>query len=531
MQKIFVSYRRADSADVTGRVCDYLRNHFGDEVLFKDVESIPYGQQFPAVIEEAIAQCDVLLAIIGARWISITAHDGKRRLDHPGDFVRHEIVSALEREKTVVPVLVHGAPMPTPAQLPADLQALPTTNAAFVRPDPDFAADMARLCRHLEDHAGFLTAVAKRRRYALARRHELDGDYEQARHDYLEYFKYDLPFIDPHLRFCDFLKAREGRADAREIYAHATAGCEAIASRLAAIGLLPAARREQAYAAISNEHPDLAPAWYLRSGLYSADRLGDRSLDEIRRERDLLTRFVELDEAGQLAGHFIDAELVTRWRNDALERLEATRHQAGVLEQPLSVVWTPANDGWHGTIQIFEPALEIFWRAPATTTFVATGNSRVRDYATGQVRPNTHVLLASDQPAGEGALQYTNLDGRLVGPFKVYFDPQANALSSGKEILELTRQGWVEFRDWDERLLLYFSHLLAYRGVLSRIEYGLDCDEPDRDFSFPAAEASGVASITPDMAISVEVPQRTRYVTVRVTFIDGSQSRKMRFSR
>lgn len=531
MQKIFISYRRADTADVTGRVCDYLREHFGDEVLFKDVDSIPFGEQFPEAIEEAIAGCEVLIAMIGAQWLSITGRDGKRRLDNPNDFVRREVASAFAQGKTVVPVLVHGAPMPAASQLPGELEALPTTNAAPVRPDPDFASDMARLCRYLEDGAGFFTEAAQRRRYTRARRHELDGDYGAARADYLEYFGFDLPYLDPHLRFCDFLKVQEGRDEAREIYTQATARSGATAPKLAAIGLLPVARRDGAYQAFTAAHPDFAPAWYLWSELYSADRLGERSLDEVRRERELLQRFVELDQAGKFAPHCIDTELVSAWRRDAAERLEATQAKTDLLEMPVSVLWNHANTGWFGSIQLFEPALEVFWRAPGSEEFVATGMTRVRHHATGRPQPNLNITLPSDHPPGEGAIRYTNSDGRVVGPFPVQFDPAASNLSSSKETLRLTRQGWVSLRDYEGRVLLYFSHLLAYRGVLTRIEYGVGREQPDTEFAFAPWDGPGVAPITPETEICIEVPDSTRFVTVRLTYRDGTQSPVMRYTR
>ncbi len=150
MPKIFISYRRADTRKDAGRIHDRLVDEFGDPDVFKDVDDIPIGSDFRKVLEDQVAECNVLLALIGNQWLNITDADGKRRLDNPGDFVRIEVESALRRDDcVVVPVLIDGAPMPTEAQLPGDLGQLAYKNAIVVRDDPDFNRDMDRLIRGL----------------------------------------------------------------------------------------------------------------------------------------------------------------------------------------------------------------------------------------------------------------------------------------------------------------------------------------------------------------------------------------------
>ena len=82
-QKLFISYRRDDSAGYSGGVHDRLQREFGPDLLFMDVDSIPLGTNFVKVIDEEVAKCDVLLAVIGPGWLD--AHDEKRhrRLDNP----------------------------------------------------------------------------------------------------------------------------------------------------------------------------------------------------------------------------------------------------------------------------------------------------------------------------------------------------------------------------------------------------------------------------------------------------------------
>jgi hypothetical protein len=149
--RIFISYRRSDSADVTGRIYDRLVTHFGEGSVFQDVEDIPLGMDFTEFIQDVVGKCDAFLAIIGDEWLSATDHAGGRRLDNPADNVRIEIQSALKRQIPLIPVLVRGAEMPTAQSLPASLGALATRNAIRVRPNPDFRSDMTRLIEGLEE--------------------------------------------------------------------------------------------------------------------------------------------------------------------------------------------------------------------------------------------------------------------------------------------------------------------------------------------------------------------------------------------
>ena len=128
MRAIFISYRREDAEGQAGRLFDDLARHFGEHSVFMDVAGIEPGRDFRRVIDEHVASCGVLLAMIGKSWIDATDESGRRRLEDPMDFVRLETASALKRDIPVVPVLVHGARMPRAEQLPADLAELAYRN-------------------------------------------------------------------------------------------------------------------------------------------------------------------------------------------------------------------------------------------------------------------------------------------------------------------------------------------------------------------------------------------------------------------
>ena len=149
---IFISYRRDDSADITGRIYDRLVQHFSRDTVFKDVDSIPLGIDFRQHLESALSQCRVLLAVMGERWSGTDSATGKQRIDDPYDHVRLELELALARNIPVIPVLVRNFSIPAADKLPGSLQCLAYRNAINVRPDPDFHGDMDRLIKGIGSH-------------------------------------------------------------------------------------------------------------------------------------------------------------------------------------------------------------------------------------------------------------------------------------------------------------------------------------------------------------------------------------------
>jgi hypothetical protein len=149
--RIFISYRRADTAQPAGWLYDRLAGHFGRPQVVKDVDSIQLGDDFAEVIAAAVASCDVLLVLIGHQWLTATGADGQRSLHHPNDFVRLEIEAALARDLLVVPVLVDGARMPQDGELPPSLAALLYQQSLALGPSqPD--ADVTRLLQVLDQN-------------------------------------------------------------------------------------------------------------------------------------------------------------------------------------------------------------------------------------------------------------------------------------------------------------------------------------------------------------------------------------------
>ena len=146
---IFLSYRRDDSAGHVGRLYDALTARFGSQRIFVDIDHISPGQDFIQVVDDAVGRCAVLLVVMGKRWAG-TGRVGKRRIDDPGDFVRLEVVGGLRRAGLrMIPVLVGGAKMLGPTELPEDLRELSRRNA-FELSDTRWKEDVARLTTELD---------------------------------------------------------------------------------------------------------------------------------------------------------------------------------------------------------------------------------------------------------------------------------------------------------------------------------------------------------------------------------------------
>jgi hypothetical protein len=133
--RIFISYRRDDAPYQASWLFERLAERFGGRRVFKDINSIQFGDDFAAEITAAVGTCAVLLVVIGDRWLTITDDDGRRRIDDPTDWVRLEIETALKRNIRVIPVLLSNAKMPRASQLPDTLAGLARRQALPLSPE------------------------------------------------------------------------------------------------------------------------------------------------------------------------------------------------------------------------------------------------------------------------------------------------------------------------------------------------------------------------------------------------------------
>lgn len=146
-ESIFISYRRDDSSGYTLAIYEKLKSALGDESVFMDMDDIPHGEDFAKHIEKVLNKADTVLVMIGNSWLNASNSQG-RRLDNPEDFVRMEVATALTKDLRVIPVLLRGAEMPEPDELPDTLKALSTRNAIRIH-DDQFDESIQRLIQSI----------------------------------------------------------------------------------------------------------------------------------------------------------------------------------------------------------------------------------------------------------------------------------------------------------------------------------------------------------------------------------------------
>src|SRR5437588_1648941 len=145
MSRIFINYRRGDTATSASRLYEWLSERYGDEQVFMDVDTIEPGLDWAEAIDSAVGSSDLVLALIGDDWLP----ELRRRLDDDGDFMRHELETALRKQKRIIPVLVEGAKMPAPEDLPESLAPL-TRRQAFEMRDERFRFDKQELLKRVD---------------------------------------------------------------------------------------------------------------------------------------------------------------------------------------------------------------------------------------------------------------------------------------------------------------------------------------------------------------------------------------------
>ncbi len=145
-KKVFISYRRADTAAPAGRLYDRFCRLIGPKNVFLDLGTIDAGENYEAKIKREIGKATAILVLIGNNWTAPAQGEDKPRLFNVDDHVRAEVKAALEGRAFTMPVLVDGAHMPDPESLPGDIRGITVLNAPPLR-NESFDADVDRIAR------------------------------------------------------------------------------------------------------------------------------------------------------------------------------------------------------------------------------------------------------------------------------------------------------------------------------------------------------------------------------------------------
>jgi WD40 repeat protein len=164
--RIFINYRREDASGYAGWLYEALSARYGESNVFMDVDTILPGEDFHEVLGSSVAACDVLVALIGRDWLTVAANDGKRRIDHPDDWVRIEIESALSQGVKIIPTLVDGARPLAAADLPESLAPLATRQTVELT-SARWRYDVGRLVGAIDKNRGSVATSRPRGRRRL----------------------------------------------------------------------------------------------------------------------------------------------------------------------------------------------------------------------------------------------------------------------------------------------------------------------------------------------------------------------------
>jgi hypothetical protein len=148
--KIFLCYRREDTQGFARGIYESLASKYGQERVFRDIDSIPAGVRFPAWIKSRVGQCNVMIVLIGDSWLSVKDPTGQRRLDLSRDWVRQEIEVALRRDIPIIPVRLQGVSMPSEDELPPSIADLTNFQSAEVT-DSRWAFDVGLLIQAIDN--------------------------------------------------------------------------------------------------------------------------------------------------------------------------------------------------------------------------------------------------------------------------------------------------------------------------------------------------------------------------------------------
>ncbi len=188
------------------------------------------------------------------------------------------------------------------------------------------------------------------------------------------------------------------------------------------------------------------------------------------------------------------------------------------------------NGGWTVTFSIADPTLGISWRMGDAGEFRETGFMDILDQRTRKRMPNQSIELPGDAPAATIQLRYIDASGEMQGPFPIKFDPEAALIRDQRKILDMTATSWLSFREFNG-LLVYYTHLMSYRCAIREVRVGIDSAVPDKVLKMPPCDARDPGAIPHDATPYLKLAPSTQFVSVELTYRDGSVSEIKSFRR
>jgi hypothetical protein len=362
--------------------------------------------------------------------------------------------------------------------------------------------------------------------YHNARIHELGGNFSAARKEYTEFLAANLNVIDPWQSYATMLKAQEGRAGALETIRYIGDKLEPkTLSYQTTLALLEEGdNRINKLQALATLNPEFGPLAWLLSQEYSEAKKGDQTIADKTAERQWLEKFRAAHANGRFDRYFLDKREAQKWVDNAEARwakIDST--PATVLQNPVTLTTQFSNGGWAIIFQNADfKSKELFYKLDGQGDFKSTGHQPMTNPQTGLPMVNSYVPLPNLAP-GEHKVEvkYTDRNDRMNGPYSLGFSTADQQLAQAKNMLNMTAGSWLQYRDYDGKLLLYFSGVLSYTQVLKEIRYSLDSDALDK--VYPFKESRKMFEIG-DNTVYISVPKTSAFVNVQLTYKDGTKS-------
>ncbi|MEO0712834.1 MAG: hypothetical protein AAFY37_02865, partial [Pseudomonadota bacterium] len=291
-------------------------------------------------------------------------------------------------------------------------------------------------------------------------------------------------------------------------------------AQLAHASVLPGEAREAKLEAL--DASDYGPAAYELARLYSLDRLGAQTTSDKRAEERWLAAFRDADAAGDVERRFLDKALLSEWRAEVERKWVAYAANASAPEITFTAM--SSSSGWTITAMPTEPSIAILYKTESQSDYRPTGRGMTTDPRTGDPMPNMTINLPLGSEPQTILVKYLDRNGNEQGPFEYAFDPDVRFVESAKAILEMTKFSWVSGRRWDDKNLIYFTHLMTSACGLDGISYGFSETDLGKTWPVPACDENNPGAIGENDQIYLETDESPEAVFIQLTFKDGTQT-------
>lgn len=354
------------------------------------------------------------------------------------------------------------------------------------------------------------------------------GNYVVAKSLYKEYFKNNLDMIDAHLDYTILLKQMEGIEGARNEYRRWSKEVDNKAVSLAYIQLLNEDSKQEGLKEFEAKFPDFGPFYYYAS-LYWYRDPATQTFFEKREERRLLQKFQELDDQGNFLKFYANRQFVDTIRVYVAKRLKTLEEEKLKLDNPVSLKLSfpagPANPsviiGGNSTNRSMLSVIAYVYEGQHVKEFFY-GFEEKGEYKSlwkYEGKENYPVLTFKIEDRDEPLdvfVKYEDKKGHLTGPLKITVNRSQAKIDAAKNVLKVIKENWVSYRDYDNKLLLYFTSILSYSKGLREIRYSIDSDKLDLTHPFNPAN--------PYENVYIVLPPETKSIFLQLTYKDDTKS-------